>query len=39
MIPDSSNVYKIKYVDIDNNNDNTADNYAGDPDEQNLEKN
>ena len=30
-------VYKIKYMDIKNDRDNTADDYAGDPDEDDLE--
>lgn len=33
----SSNVFKIKYVDINENDDNTANNYAGEPDEHTVE--
>jgi hypothetical protein len=35
--PDSNNVFKIKYVDIDEKIDNTADDYAGLPDEHEVE--
>jgi hypothetical protein len=36
VAPKGSNVYKIKYIDIDET-DNTADNYAGEPDEHSVE--
>lgn len=33
----ASNVYKIKYFDVDGEEDNTADDYAGQPDEHSVE--
>lgn len=37
IAPKGSNVFKIKYVDIDESIDNTADNYAGETDEHTVE--
>ena len=33
----AKNVFNIKYLDVDENDDNTADNYAGEPDEHTIE--
>lgn len=37
VAPKGSNVYKVKYVDLDETEDNTADDYAGEPDEHAVE--
>ena len=37
-VPPNDNVFKIKYVDIEESYDNTADDYAGNPDEEVLER-
>jgi hypothetical protein len=36
-VPKSNSVFKIKYVDIDESHDNTVDDYAGEPDEHDVE--
>ena len=36
-VPKSSSVFKINYVDLDESEDNTADDYAGEPDEHIVE--
>jgi hypothetical protein len=37
VTPPAKNVFKIKYLDIDESADNTADDYAGEPDEHTVE--
>lgn len=37
VVPKSSSVFKIKYVDLDESENNTADDYAGEPDEHAVE--
>lgn len=37
VVQKGNNVFKVKYIDIDENNENTVDNYAGEPDEHSVE--
>jgi hypothetical protein len=36
-VPKSTNVFKIKYIDVDEKHNNTVDDYAGEPDEHTVE--
>ena len=37
IIKKDTNVFKLKYVDVDEHEDNTANDYAGEPDEHSIE--